>query len=471
MVGSSWRGILACMNLPGIIEKYFSLRPHDFRLRFRGTRPRIPSGSTIAVIGGGIAGIVFSRILMILSDLLGHPLTIVMLDRRSCNFCAGLMTDLALQTLQRLCNLTISESVVLSRLNSIVFMNSCGCSQFNLRRPLLTMLRTGRFGIKGFDDDIRERVAEALPNLETQFTVVESASVTSMVLPEYSRGKKGIIRYSHDSREHELEADVVVIATGLRSIGSPLIEAIHRDAGYRPPPLMPASVTEMDLSGAIHNTIEDRMFIIDNIIPGKLLGLIPKEMQWLTISSLGCVITNDDLNKLFSDERMRKFVHIADPVSALKCRRICRASVFTGPARNFFGDGWVAIGDLTGLGRVLKDGYFAALKQASLAAETIFFCGPDRGSFFRHYYLPVMTNVFDNCLGMALFHLNEWARQKEFYNTMIIRSCGADTCSVEEESYMGIALRSLATGELPYGIIAVLSLLGAFKEVFTIRKG
>ncbi|MBF0500448.1 MAG: hypothetical protein HQM09_09965 [Candidatus Riflebacteria bacterium] len=438
-------------RIVSFIEEFARLRP----LRKKRAQPgsnAIPRGSTIAIIGGGLAGPAFARRALCLASETGIPIRVELLTHHNCNFCAGLITDLTLKTMNDLYGLSIPAQVIKETISEVIFISRHGSLKLPLLAPLTSVLRTNKFSQKGFDDSWIDSVFKGLRTFSS-FNVRRNARVT-----EISRKKIGsgfLVTYEKGTEIHTLDADFTVIATGLKSIQQLFMQRFISDFGYQPPEQVDASVTEIDTIGATHYDFSGRILVIDGVVEDCLVAFIPKGRGWLTVTGLGKVLANHHMEILFNNPLVKQYIRLENVVDHLRCRKICSASVAGKPARTFFGDGWVMIGDLTGYGRALKDGYFAALRSADLAARALICHGPSEASFHQNYFKPVSKLSFDNQIGMMLYNLDQ-----RFVNGPVGKLLfGTAHAELRRDAYGGLvtaALRALFTGELSYKMILAL---------------
>lgn len=419
------------------------------------------SGITIAVIGGGLSGPAFARRALTLANELGVGVRIELLTRPSCNYCAGLITDVSLKSMHQLYGLTIPSNVIREAIHEVVFINSSGSVAIPLSEPLTSVLRTSRFKQLGFDESWVESVFEDLRS-HADFTVHQDAKVTN-VKPKESGGFK--VTYERSGSQLTLDADVLVIATGLKSIQQPWMQEFIAEHGYRPPGLMDACVTEINTTKATHYGLGGRVLVIDGVIRNCIAAFIPKGKGWLTVTGLGKILADHDLEVLFNHPLVRKYIELEHVIDNLRCRKICSASVITSPAKKFCGDGWVMIGDLTGYGRVLKDGYFAALQSADLAAKTILFHGWLESAFREHYARPLRKLAFDNRLGMWMFWLDQKIIRGRFGKYLLANAL-EEMSGDKRGGMVTAAFRGLFSGELSYKQIYALFTAGMLAHVF-----
>lgn len=441
-----------------VLEKRFGRRPPV--LPQPASPPNIRPGTRVIVVGGGIAGSSFARQLLLLTSRENVPVCVYLINSTNCNYCGGLITDLAFQTMRELLALDVPAQLVLKQVESCIYVNQAGYVPVEFSRSLTATLRTSRFGVEGFDDSLKDRILEGLPSeCAEQFTIIEP-TIVKQVLRHGTGWRVILSKRNPDKSFMEIEGDVLVMASGFRALNRPMMMGFQEVAGYMPPPVMEASVTELDTSQAEFKNIGSRMFILDNLIPGSMLGFIPKGENWLTVTCLGHKMTKEDIDRLFVHPSLREFIYFPGASSYLRCHTICPASVFTGPSPSFYGDGWAAVGDLTGYGRVLKDGYFASFLGTRLAAETIVYHGTTQQDFARYYHAPLRFFPRDNRIGMALFNLDNYLQRYPWFRHLLITAARAEVRRRPYGSSLHAAFRSLATGELSYRLTAALFVAG-----------
>ncbi len=462
------------MPLIRTIENLFGRRtPAAYRIRPRpdGGSDGLPAGTHVIVIGGGIAGSAFARQIVRLSAEAGHPVRVTLLNSTACNYCGGLLTRVSRNTLETLIDYPIPAEQFLGRIEEEIYVTPAGEMHLPIGFPLYSILRTDKFGYPGFDDTFREeiRAGEHTELVE----IIEPAVVTKIerlgaagadatgggagAAGEGVGGSGPRWRVTHhhyvQSRgfiAHEIEGDVLVLATGLRSLRSKLLREFAAESGYTPPPLMDASVTEVDSTGAAVDRLEGRMLILDNVAPGLMAAIIPKRPGWLTVTSLGRVLTREDIAAIFANPDVRRHIDLPDAPERLRCKAICPALIYTGPAAGFYGDGWLAIGDLTGHGRVLKDGYFSAILGAHLAAVALLEHGASRAALARHFHRPLLHFNSDNRVGMFLYHADQRLMRTRWFPRMLVAAAAQEGPPAAYGGAVRAAVRGLSTGEMSY---------------------
>lgn len=418
----------------------------------------------LTVVGAGVAGILFTRFVFEIAKRENVKVKMTLINNVSCNYCAGLMTNIAYDALVNQSKYTIGDNVVLSRLTDCVFINSRGSDIVPLDKPLISVLRTNKFGIQGFDDYLKREILSGYEEFKDSFELIEPATLTDFDhIPEE---RKYNIYYNIKGMPSILKTDAVVFATGLQKIHSKLMDKMKEKLGYKLPHLMDSSVTEIDLSLAKYNNMHNKVFIIDEIIPNTVIGLVSKREDWLTVSSLNRVLTIPDLEKLFKHPSVKEYIDLENVKSALKCGIVCPTNVFVKEAQNFYGNGWVAIGDLTGMGRVLKDGYFHAAKQAYYAAWTIMYKGALKKSFDGFYYKNLEQQLPDNRTGMMLFALNRFLKNNLFFSKLFVKIIKSEKNKNPTKRYFSTAIKGLITGEISYKTVFVLFAAGIMSYLF-----
>jgi len=454
-------------SLVKAIETRFAKRPIAKSEVLRNRPPDCRTTAktvTVAVVGGGIAGPAFVRRLLTLAEEARFDVEVVLLSRPSCNYCGGLITNLSLQTMRGLYRFEPAKDVVLSTIDEVVFINRHGSERVAFDAPLMSVFRTSRFGQTGFDDDFRHRILEGMnKEARRRLTAIEPCSATEIHVPQ--DGRRGRVVYHDTQGRHEIEADLVIVATGLRSLNTRLMRDFCASTGFVPPPMMDASVTEIDLAGTGRTRIGNRMLVLNGIIDHCVAAMIPKMPNWITVCSLERALTSEDLARLCTHPAVKEYVELEDLPTSLPCGRICPSGVYIGPAKGFYGDGWAVVGDLTGYGRVLKDGYFAALLGAELVAHTIVDHGWTKKALAENYHRRLLEFRRDNRAGLTLFRLNSFLHRSDWFNLTLLEALRAEKSKHEYGGLVHTAFRALSTGELSYSLIAALLVAGLVVHV------
>ncbi|MCL5040653.1 MAG: hypothetical protein M1299_12710 [Firmicutes bacterium] len=432
----------------------------------------LQDGDQVVIVGGGLAGSAFARQFLWLSAAEDLKVKVKMINAPNCNFCGGLMTRLAANYLKKFYRWETPAELILGHMDEVVYVNAAGAIPVPLGMKLVSLLRTSRFGEIGFDDSLKKRITEGLDEeTAARFELVEPAQVIKMVPPQPE--KRGSVVYTlwpwgDDSRESQVQvqADLLVVAMGFRAVNTPMMKEFALATGYQPPEIMEASVTEVDATPALVNHLQGRLLILNDIVPGLVAAIIPKRKNWLTVTSLHKALSRQDLESIFAHPLVKQYVDLPKVVEMLRCHRICRAKVFTRAARNYFGDGWLILGDLNGHGRVLKDGYLAALHSAHLAAAGAVYKGTGREVWVHELHRHLYPLEGDNRIGMFLFRLNLWLERQAWFAPFLKRAAEQEKKSTRYGNFIFSAIRGLTTGELSYRMIFLFFVLGLTREVF-----
>jgi len=189
-----------------LIEDRFSRKP-PIEAVCRSSKPThgVRDGFSVVIIGGGIAGPAFARRVLSLVDDLGITVKITLISRPSCNFCGGLITNLARRTMRGLYDYEPAPEVVLSEVEEVVLVNPCGSVSVQFESPLASVFRTSRFGPVGLDDNFRRTILAGLSNKAGKMlSVVEPGVATSVELP--SRNERGRVTFTHSGGTEQVEA-------------------------------------------------------------------------------------------------------------------------------------------------------------------------------------------------------------------------------------------------------------------------
>lgn len=429
-------------------------------------KPVIKDGTRIIIVGGGISGSSLARELLFLATREGIRLEVNLVNSNTCNYCGGLITNLAQGTLEEIYQLPVPRKLILREIKTCVYVTNEGSVEIDLQKTMIATLRTSKFGILGFDDSIKSRITEGLgPEAAEMLRIFEPTLVRKITAPAGGEGKWQVTlsRLDPDNKPIVLEGDVLVMASGFKSLNRPMMKDFQQQTGYSPPHLMEASVTELYTDRAAANNIKDQILIVDNIVPGAVIAVIPKSNYWVTVTSLGKKLTPADIDLLFSAEAVKKYLDLPLASQYLRCKTICPAQVFTGPSAKFYGDGWVAIGDLTGYGRVLKDGYFASFRAAQLVAHTLFYHGWQAADFERYYHRPLKKFLVGNRFGMWLFKLNMRLGEYPWFRKLLLAIGNLEAAKNPYGGFVHSATRALATGDLNYRLISLFYVLGFLK--------
>ncbi len=352
---------------------------------------RLSDGDRVAIVGGGPAGSFFALHCLRLAAQAHLKLEVIIYEARDfdhpgprgCNKCAGVISPTLMQNLGTL-DLALPPSVVQARLKAYVLHMRSG--ELLLRPPASTPWLASVFRGSGprlgsppvpmsFDGWL-------LAQAETRGAVIRHESVRT-VLP----GPRPTVQ---TAREH-IPVDLVVLCTGVNS-RAPLDHAW----GYRAPRGEAMAQDEVRVEG---QAPADRVHIYFDGLPGLVFGsLVPKD-RYVNISLLGHGLPRDAVSTFVSNCDLSAVLPGESP-------RLCgcRPRIGVSPARGYYGDRMVAVGDAA-VTRLYKDGIGSAFVTAEAAARTAIERGVARADFAAGYR-PVCDRIIaDNRYGRMLFRL------------------------------------------------------------------
>ena len=349
------------------------------------------NGSRIVIVGGGPAGSFTALHLLALSNAAHLDLDILILEARdfnragpgSCNKCAGILSSTLIQNMEQL-GLTLPAEVVQSVIDSYIMHIGDAQIPVPARHPsqqIMSVYRGGgpRLGSLplplSFDGWLlRQAEARGAHCLQKRVRAIHA-------------GTRPVVVTAHE----ELEADLVVLATGVNSR-----PALDPAWGYQPPRTEVMAQDEIPLPLGASNSSVDIFF--ENL-PGLIFGALIPKGRYANLSLLGHALPGDAIRQFLAASELKGLIPAQ---SQLLCG--CAPSVAVSTARGYFADRLVAVGDAA-VTRLYKDGIGSAFITAAAAAQTAIQRGVSRHDF-RAGYQPVCRGIAaDNVYGRRLFRL------------------------------------------------------------------
>jgi flavin-dependent dehydrogenase len=352
---------------------------------------RLTDGDRVCIIGGGPAGSFAALHLTQFARRRGLNLDIIIFEPRNqlqkgaggCKGCAGILSSRLLSEMESL-GLTLSQNVIQSELHSYSAHVNGRVIEINQPDPSRKIVSVYR--------GCGPRLADGNHVSSFDSTLLKLAC---------SRGARHIPCMVREVRcgepptivtdEGETWADLVVLANGVNST-PPLPPAYS----YQPPQTETMRQDEM-----IRPTSwpEDRVGVFfRNAGEHGFAALVPKG-PYMGISLLGDSWKKDHLEKIARGNEARS----ADS-RLVKALCGCMPRIAVSPARNYYGDRWVAVGDAAAT-RLYKDGIGSACMTAKVAMQTAVEHGLS-SSDFREYYAPQINAIGrDNRYGQLLMKL------------------------------------------------------------------
>ncbi|MBE7555668.1 MAG: hypothetical protein HS126_31855 [Anaerolineales bacterium] len=358
-----------------------------------GVAMQLINGSRIVIVGGGPAGSFTALHLLRLAREMHLDLAVTILEVRDfnrpgpggCNRCAGILSSTLVQNLKML-GLSLPPEVIQAELNTYVLHLSG--RELPIRQPdpsqrIFSVYRGSgpRWGDPPFPHSFDGWL---LHQAQLQGATVQRAQVRAI-----SPGHRPIVATAHEN----LQADLVVLATGVNA-RAPLDPAW----GYRPPHTEMMAQNEIPLPGGLSN---NRVHIFFDYPPGLVFGALIPKGRYANISLLGHKLPATAINDFLEGQGLFSLFPGRVP---LLCS--CRPRVAVSPARGYYADRLVVVGDAA-VTRLYKDGIGAAFQTAAAAARTAIQQGVSRQDFAAGYRPVCRRITLDNFYGRLLFRL--WA--------------------------------------------------------------
>jgi flavin-dependent dehydrogenase len=369
---------------------------------------RLVNGNRSIIVGGGPAGSFTALHLIRFAAEARLELEVTILEPRDfsrpgpdgCNKCAGILSSSFIQNLERL-GLSLPPEVIQSELDAYIL--HLGGIELPLYRPdpqrrIVSVYRGSgpRLGNPpsphSFDNWLLEQAQSHGANLQRSRAQVIQPGIRPIV----------------STNQEDIEADLVVLATGVNS-RSPL----DPYWGYRPPPTEIMAQDEVPFPSGM---LTENVHIFFDHPPGLIFGgLIPKD-RYANISLLGRGLSPDAVSDFLEGHGLISL--IPEGVVSL-CG--CTPRVAVASATGYYDDRLVVVGDAA-VTRLYKDGIGAAFITAEAAARTAIQRGISRRDF-ADGYRPVCRQIAtDNLYGRLLFRLWEVTRRSRFLHQAWMRS-------------------------------------------------
>ncbi len=357
---------------------------------------KIVNGSKIAIIGGGPAGSFFALYLLHYTEESGIRPDITIYQERDfdelgpkgCKGCAGILSMSLLKNLDEL-RLAVPEEIIQRKIDHYSVHSpytSISISNPERERQIFSIYRGGGPRISDYKNSISFD-GWLLREVQKLGVKVENQRVTGVYL-----GDTAQIEVASKKMDFEL----VVLATGVNAPMTPVT-----GLNYIPPPTRTMAQQELH---AGTTQVEARLgkaahaFLIPHseIIFGTL---VPKG-PFINVSVLGSGKKPVTAASFLKYDIVRE---VLPQQYSLACS--CQPKAVVGPAYNYYGDRFVAIGDCA-VSRLYKDGIGSSLLTARAAAHTAINYGIARQDFEKHYRPLCQSINYNNRWGRLLFSIN-----------------------------------------------------------------
>jgi flavin-dependent dehydrogenase len=404
---------------------------------------RLENGSHVCIIGGGPAGSLSALHLLHFARQKGIHLDVTIFEPRDhsasgprgCKGCAGILSTRLLKGLAML-ELSLPKEVIQSELHSYtvhVDGDIIRINQPNARRRIVSVYRGSG-----------PHLSTGKPPASFDRYLLTQACAHGAELVQASVLKVAIenLPVVFTSRE-SYPADLIVLATGVSS-NNPLSPQL----GYRGP------VTEIMVQDEVlrpDSWLSEEVNVYLNQPTGMVFGVLTPKGRYLNVSLLGHHLTQDAVTRFIES------IEIGPDQPGLVGLCGCAPRIAIRPAKNFFGDRWVAVGDAAAT-RLYKDGIGSAFFTSRTAMHVAISEGITKRAF-RKGYLPYCKSVAtDNSYGQLLYRLWEFTLKSPFLLESWKRAVRSEVdLPAEQRIHMRI-LWGMLTGDELYKDLAFLFL-------------
>jgi len=403
----------------------------------------LEDGSKIAVVGGGPTGSFFSIFALKLAKMIDKKLNITIYDPKNfskdgpagCNKCAGIISELLVQTLA-VEGINLPDSVVWKGINSYQLHTTKGSVSIatpSFENTIAAVYRGG--GPKGIIGEHKESFDDFLLGQ----AVKEGAAHISVKIEgiEYKNGKPVLF-----SQGGEIEqADLVVGAVGVNSAKTGIF--LDMGFGYEEPRTVKAAIAELSFDEEIiteHFGNSVHLFLLP-IKSLKFAAMIPKE-TYVTLCILGHDLNANSV-KDFLDYPVVREVLPKSLSYKFRCR--CLPKMNVKAPKIPYADRVVMCGD-AGSTRLFKDGLGAAYIMGKAAANTAVLHGVSKQDFQEHYY-PVYKNIIvDNQFGSYLYFLADLYKNYGLLTRWMLQIVQEEQSDPEDPKRLSSVLWNMFTG-------------------------
>ena len=369
---------------------------------------RLQNGSRICIVGGGPSGSFAALHLLKLAREYGLQLEVLIFEprdaarpgRESCKGCAGILSAGLVSSLQSF-GITLPPTVIQAELRAYVvhvYGQITSIEQPDSRRRILSVYRgTGP----------RQHAGPSLVGLDG-FLLSQACERGAQLIPHRVRQ----VEWDNGPVVHtafaSYRADLLVLATGVNS-KSPLDASF----GYQSPATLTMS---QDETWRPSNWPDYKVAGFFGHPPqGLVFGAIIPKGRYLNVSLLGQGRATDVVPSFYKaqEQSLGRFFP-NEPESLCSCT----PRIAVRPAKTYFGDRWVAVGD-AGVSRLYKDGIYSAFLTSGTAMRTAIEEGISKEDFARDYAPFCRRLAGDNAYGELLLNLSLLAMR----NPLIARAC------------------------------------------------
>lgn len=408
---------------------------------------RLRDGDRVAIVGGGPAGTFSALHLLALARQAGVEPRVDIYEardlvtpgaQRNCKGCAGIISANALRHMQSL-GLTIPRDVVQSELR--VYQVHVAGETTTIEQPV-----AGRRIISVYrGSGPRRRTGPPSASFDgflMSQAVAAGAQYIRTRVRKVTWENRPVIHTDHDAEP----ADLLVLATGVNS-RSPLDTGF----GYQAP----------DSAVMIHDEIiRPAAWAADTVIgffgqpPGLLFGALVPKGDYLNVSLLWRGPAADALAQFYQAHSHLLANYFHGPPSSM-CG--CNPRIVTAPAKTYYGDRWVAVGDAAA-SHLFKDGINSAFLTTRAAMTAAVQDGIGREDFHRAYRPSCHRVAVDNRYGALLYSMTGRLMSLPRFAGAFIRAVEAESELASERRIHARLLWGMLTGDEAYARLFRLAL-------------
>lgn len=351
----------------------------------------LSDGDRVCIVGGGPAGSFAALHLLHLMDQQGPRVEVLIFEPRDfrlpgpagCNRCAGILSSRLLTGLSTL-GLSLPDEIIQTDVRAYALHldgDELRIEQPDPERRIVSIYRGGG-----------PRLALGEPTASFDGYLLSEATARGA---RHIRARVRSVTWEdrpvvHTARE-QFPADLLVLATGVNSR-----VPLHPTFRYRPPK---TSIMAQDEIIAPPDWPTDQVGTFFRQPPGLVFGALIPKGRYLNISLLGRDLSPDAVNDFIDAQGINPRL-----VSPLRSLCGCTPRIAVRPAKGYFGNRWVAVGDAA-VTRLYKDGLGSAFALTKHAMQAAIHVGISRHAFRKAYAPHCRQVAVDNNYGRLLFGL------------------------------------------------------------------
>jgi flavin-dependent dehydrogenase len=419
----------------------------------------LQDGSSVAVVGAGPAGSMFSYFFLNMAQMMGLDVGVDIYEPRrfchrgpaGCNHCGGIVSESLVQRLATE-GIRLPDCVVQRGIESYTLHMDVG--DVEIATPLMEKRIAAIYrgnGPRSSEPLDTDSFDGYLLDLAQQKGARLIPSLVSDVRRENDR--MTVICADNSSANY----DLVVVATG---INSRLVETLESETGeFARPNRTKTFICEFKLGrDLIRETFGPSMHVFLLDLPRlEFAALIPKG-DYVTLCLLGDDIDENLIDQFFAAPEVRERFPGGE-IPGHVCH--CYPRINIRSARPVYGDRLVLIGD-SGTTRLFKDGIGAAYRTSKAAAKTAIFHGVSAQAFHDHY-APLCRKISnDNKVGKLVFTFASLVQKARFARRGILQMTAHEQQQVDSPRRMSGVLWDLFSGSASYTNVFVRTLHPAY---------